>query len=133
MSHDEFAFCGLNCTTCQTRFADIREKIHNLDQAFDKVNIAAMTKAIPLMHSKYRGYRKMADFFGNECPGCRNGGGNPFCGIRKCAKKKGFQTCAECEKDLCGKFASLLKIHNDNEIQNNRELIKNSSREADAS
>ncbi|MBN1757350.1 MAG: DUF3795 domain-containing protein [Chitinispirillaceae bacterium] len=131
MPKEEFAYCGLNCTTCKSRFADIRQKIRTLDAAFENVNITAMAKAIPLMHSKYRGYRKMADFFGHECPGCRNGGGNPFCGIRKCAKKKGYFTCVECTTDLCRKFSSLLKIHNDNEIQNNRELLRNFSRETE--
>lgn len=126
MSENEFAFCGLSCATCKNRFELIRSKILDLDTAFEKVNIKAMVKAIPFMNGKYRGYRKMADFFGNECPGCRNNGGNPFCGIRKCARRKGYVTCVECESDPCGKFKSLLKIHNDNEIQNNRELIKKS-------
>lgn len=124
MHKTDFAYCGLNCSTCKERFQIIREKLGELDIAFERVNITEMAKAIPLMHSKYRGYRKMADFFKNECPGCRGGGGNPFCGIRRCAKKKGYATCVECNTDLCGKFKSLLKIHNDNEIQNNRDPIK---------
>ena len=124
MNKTEFAYCGLNCSTCKERFQIIREKINELDTAFDQVNITEMAKAIPLMHAKYRSYRKMADFFKNECPGCRDNGGNPFCGIRKCAKKKGYGTCVECAADLCGKFKGLLKVHNDNEIQDNRDLIK---------
>ena len=124
MEKTDFAWCGLNCATCKERFATVREKIRELDRAFDVVNVQAMMKAIPFMNAKYRGYRKLADFFGNECPGCRNNGGNPFCGIRKCSRKKGYFTCVECNDDLCKKYSSLLKIHNDNEIQSNRELIK---------
>lgn len=124
MEKSDFSYCGLNCKTCKERFKTIRSRIKELDNAFEVVNIQAMAKAIPFMNSKYHGYRKMADFFNNECPGCRNNGGNPFCGIRKCSKKKGYFTCVECESDLCKKYNSLLKIHKDNEIQNNRELIK---------
>ncbi|MBU3914156.1 DUF3795 domain-containing protein [bacterium] len=65
----------------------------------------------------------MTAFFSAECPGCRDKGGNPFCRIRKCASKKGYFTCAECES-LCNKFNMLFKIHVDNEIQNNMEQIK---------
>jgi hypothetical protein len=124
MKKDDYSYCGLNCATCKDRFKNIRNKINELDTAFETVNIKEMARAIPFMNSKYRGYGKMADFFKNECSGCRKGGGNPFCGIRKCSKKKGYFTCVECNSDLCNKFKSLLKIHNDNEIQNNRELIK---------
>ena len=62
-------------------------------------------------------------FFSEECPGCRNKGGNPFCGIRKCATKRGYFTCAECE-ELCRKFKALFKIHVDDEIQTNIEHIR---------
>jgi hypothetical protein len=124
MPNESFSYCGLNCATCKSRFQTIRDRINDLDAAFDVVNIREMAKAIPLMNSKYRGYRKIADFFKNECPGCRSGGGNPFCGIRKCAKKKGYFTCVECSTDICGKFKMLLKVHRDNEIQDNRKLIK---------
>ena len=123
MTHDDMAYCGLNCETCQRNFADIRQQIARLDDAFEKVNVKAMVKAIPLMTFKYWGYRKLTTFFNNACPGCRNNGGNPFCGIRKCATKKGYFTCAECH-DLCKKFDSLFKIHTDREVQTNIEQLR---------
>jgi len=123
MKKKDIAYCGLDCELCRNKFADIREKIKTLDEAFEKVNIEGVTKAIPFMSSKYRGYKKLSAFFSKECPGCRDKGGNPFCGIRKCATKKGYFTCAECEA-LCKKFNMLFKIHIDNEIQNNIEQIK---------
>jgi hypothetical protein len=124
MEKENFAYCGLNCATCKDKFETVRTKMRQLDAAFETVNMEEMAKAIPFMNSKYRGYKKLSDFFSHECPGCRNNGGNPFCGIRKCVKKKGYFTCVECESDLCKKFKSLLKIHKDNELQNNRDLIK---------
>ena len=124
MNKDDFSYCGLNCITCKTRFAAVRAGMAELDSAFEEVNMQEMVKAIPLMNGRYKGYKKLAAFFNNECPGCRSNGGNPFCGIRRCAKKKGYHTCVEWANDLCGKFKTLLKVHRDNEIQNNRELIK---------
>ncbi len=124
MSKEDFSYCGLNCVACKERFANIRNKINDLEAAFEKVNLSAMVKVIPFMNSKYNGYKKLIAFFKNECPGCRSKGGNPFCGIRKCSKKKNYFSCVECSSDICSKFKPLLKIHSDNEIQNNRELIK---------
>ena len=94
-----------------------------LEEVFETVNIKEITKVIPFMKLKYFGYKKLIAFFSEECPGCRNNGGNPFCSIRKCAIKKGYFTCAECD-DLCKKFNTLFKIHIDNEIQTNIKEIK---------
>ncbi|MBU1221268.1 DUF3795 domain-containing protein [Myxococcota bacterium] len=123
MQKDQFAYCGLNCARCRANFADIKDKINALNIAFEKVNMKEIVKAIPFMRFKYSGYKKFTTFFSAECPGCRNGGGNPFCSIRKCAHKKSFFTCAECDK-LCSKFNTLLKIHDDGEIQTNISGIK---------
>ncbi len=127
MKKDDFAYCGLNCVACKERFADIRNKMNDLEAALEKVNIKAMAKAIPFMNSRYKGYKKLIGFFKHECPGCKNNGGNPFCGIRRCSKKKRYFSCVECGSDMCGKFKSILKIHIDNEIQDNREIIRNAS------
>ena len=123
MNKNDIAYCGLDCELCKSRFADIRQKIGILEEAFEKVNIEEITKVIPFMKFKYWGYKKLIAFFNEECPGCRNNGGNPFCGIRKCARKRGYFTCAECN-ELCKKFKPLFKIHIDDEIQTNIKEIK---------
>ncbi|MCD4820082.1 MAG: DUF3795 domain-containing protein [Candidatus Cloacimonetes bacterium] len=123
MNKEDIAYCGLNCELCKRKFANIRQKIKILEEALEKVNIKEITKAIPFMRFKYQGYKKMISFFSEECPGCRNNGGNPFCGIRKCAIKKDYFTCAECD-NLCKKFKILFKIHIDKEIQTNINQIK---------
>jgi hypothetical protein len=117
MEKEEVAYCGLSCRECKRKFAEIRQKVAELDSLFDKVNMKAMAKAIPFMNAKYTGYKKLVGFFRNECPGCHKKGGNPFCGIRKCTTKKGYATCAECSTGLCKKFSMLFRIHTDNEIQ----------------
>ncbi len=123
MEKEDIAYCGLNCDVCKNRFKDIREKAKLLNESLEKVNFKEIANVIPFMRFSYRGYKKTIKFFMEECPGCRNKGGNPFCGIRKCAIKKGYFTCAECDT-LCRKFNKLFKIHIDNEIQDNIKEIK---------
>ena len=118
------SYCGLDCNKCREKWAEISIIAKNLDEKLNNINIKEIVKNIPFFKSKYHGYLKTIQFFTKEeCLGCRNKGGNPFCGIRKCAIKKGFTTCAECET-LCKKFNTLFKIHIDNEIQNNLAEIR---------
>lgn len=125
MTEKDIAYCGLNCYSCKMKFAKVKEKAVELKNEMDNVNFDEIAKVIPFMKFRYNGFKKIMKLFNNEeCPGCRNGGGNPFCGIRKCAsKKKKYFSCAECES-LCKKFNMLFKIHIDNEIQNNIQFIK---------
>jgi len=124
MNKDELAYCGLSCTRCKSKFAEVRNKMNELDIVFKKVNMQEMARVIPFMNSKYKGYKKLVSFFSQECPSCRNKGGNPFCGIRKCALKKKYATCAECSTGFCSKFKPLFKIHDDGEIQNTIKKLK---------
>ncbi len=125
-SKEDIAYCGLNCKDCRERFQDIRETAALLQEKMEKVNFSEMAKAIPFMKRKYKGYLKSMEFFKEECPGCRNKGGNPFCSIRKCATKHGYFTCAECETEYpCKKFDMLFRVHIDDEIQTTIENIRN--------
>ncbi len=124
MEKGDAAFCGLNCAVCKMRSKKIREKALELQEAMDEMNVKEMSKVIPFMHGKYKAHNKLMKFFTeSECPGCREEGGNPFCGIRKCARKKGYTTCAECET-LCKRFNMLYRVHTDNEIQKNIAVIQ---------
>ena len=126
----EMAYCGLDCALCKQRMDLIRERVGLLNEAFAAANIAEVSREIPFMRFHYRGYKKLTDFFSTPCPGCREGGGNPFCGIRKCAKKRQYQTCAECS-DLCNRFKPLFRIHQDGEIQRNISELKKLSVQSD--
>jgi hypothetical protein len=119
----EIARCGLDCTACKARLDVIRKSVTQLNEAFAAANVAEVSKEIPFMRFNYRGYKKITEFFSAPCPGCHQKGGNPFCGIRKCAQKRGYETCAECDS-LCKKFKPLLRIHTDGEVQRNIEAIR---------
>jgi hypothetical protein len=44
------------------------------------------------------------------CVSCRDGGGNPECAVRLCAKEKGIEMCAFCQDYPCDKFDTFLKV-----------------------
>ena len=80
------AYCGLDCEKCDARVATVnnddvlREKTAEL---WSEMNQVPITKEI------------------SKCKGCRVDGGNtPFCDrlgeSRKCAGKKGLDTCGDC-------------------------------------
>ncbi len=66
MSKEDFAYCGLSCTECKSRFGEIRQKMKDLDEVFEKANVKAMAKAIPFMKANYQGYRRLVSFFKRE-------------------------------------------------------------------
>jgi hypothetical protein len=42
-----------------------------------------------------------------RCPGCRAGGGPPFCGIRKCARSRAVEICPQCSDYPCHRIEML--------------------------
>ncbi len=77
------AYCGLNCENCKARFKDIQLKSKALVDALNAASFPEIVKMIPFMGFSYRGFNKILKFLNYDCPGCRNGGGNPFCGVWK--------------------------------------------------
>ncbi len=62
--------------------------------------------------------------------GCRNGGGSPFCKIRKCAQKKEFDGCWECvEFETCKELKFLENVHEDAHIKNLKTIKKKGKKE----
>jgi len=51
--------------------------------------------------------------------GCRNGGGPPFCEIRKCCEEKKISGCWECnEPEICKKLTFLVPVHGNAHLRN---------------
>jgi hypothetical protein len=58
--------------------------------------------------------------------GCRNGGGSPYCAIRKCSQEKGFEGCWVClEFEKCEKLDFLAPVHGDAHKKNLRGIKRN--------
>jgi len=57
------------------------------------------------------------------CKGCRENGGPPWCKIRSCCQKKGYEGCAECDQfETCDKLKILETYHKDEHIKNLRKI-----------
>ena len=62
--------------------------------------------------------------------GCRNGGGSPFCKIRKCALKKELEGCWICSDfETCKKLNFLEPVHGKAHINNLKNLKNKSKKE----
>jgi len=58
-----------------------------------------------------------------RCKGCRDGFRSKFCKIAKCAQKKEYEGCWECDEfETCGEFDFLKPIHKGANIKNLRKI-----------
>jgi hypothetical protein len=125
------AYCGLCCLDChgfQQKIPDLardlrkelrQSKYKKFADALSQNNFA---KALKDYDKCYEVLGAMVKF---RCTkGCRNGGGPPFCKIRKCCRKKGIKGCWECELfESCEKLDFLKPVHDNGHIKNLK-LIK---------
>ncbi len=111
------AYCGLYCGECPSYThstanlaKDLRSELRRYK--FDK---AASGLAKLPQYKAFKHYQKCDELLGliakMRCKGaCKEGGGGAGCIIRKCAKKKGFAGCWECQDfATCKKLAVLEK------------------------
>ena len=96
--------CGIYCGACDSFLEKSKshaKELHRILKGFNLADVSSFTMGIE--------QERMIDFLNileqmsqsNKCPGCLNGGGNPECPIKVCAKKLGYLTCAECDKMPC--------------------------------
>jgi hypothetical protein len=95
------AYCGLYCENCAVR-AKVWPAAKNLYGEMKNAGFEDIINFIPGGSEFWPFLKDMAD--NGACPSCREGGGNPGCVIRICAKEKGVEMCALCESYPCGKF-----------------------------
>ena len=90
------AYCGLACDTCPIYLATLEEDIPRK---------LAMRKSIAGQCSEHYGMTLEAVDI-SDCDGCRANTGRLFsgclnCEIRKCAREKGYASCAYCSHYAC--------------------------------
>jgi len=95
------ACCGLDCEHCDARIATVNndnELREEIARKWSEMNQTSEITAETI-----------------NCMGCRTAGVklsycDHYCEIRKCVVKKGFETCAECNKlDSCFIVGAVLK------------------------
>jgi len=100
-------YCGLYCGLCAER-ARIPARALSLRQAMSQEGYEQWGAELP-------GFQEFWSFLGGlcdpdkACPGCRAGGGPPFCGIRKCARQREMEVCPFCHEFPCHRIEALAK------------------------
>ena len=129
---DLVSYCGLYCGDCHGYKGNIADLARDLRKElraakFDKfakfMSEYSFAKAFKNYDEAYEVLGLMVKF---RCKrACKNGGGPPFCKMRKCCQKKGIDGCWECaEFETCEKLKFLEPVHDDAHIKNLRKLNK---------
>lgn len=113
------AYCGLYCGDCYNHKGTIANLARDLRKELRAANFeksAEFLSAIPFF-KEFKNYQECYTVLGAmvklRCnKKCRDGGGPPFCKIRKCCQKKELKGCWECEEfETCKNLDFLLPSH----------------------
>ena len=126
------AYCGLCCLDCHgfvQKIPDLARDLRKELRASRYVKFASFmaNTSFGKVYKDYdRCYQVLGAMVKFRCrKGCRGGGGNPFCRIRKCCIKKGYTGCWQCnEFEQCKKLDFLKGVHDDAHKKNLR-ILKN--------
>jgi len=119
------AYCGLYCGDCPFHRGTIPDLARDLRKELRKARFDKAAEVIPFMdEDKYReAYEFMGSLVKLRCRGCRTGGRSRFCEVARCAVKKGYRGCWECEDfTSCGKMDFLAHVHGDGHLRNLRKI-----------
>ncbi|HPR32771.1 MAG TPA: DUF3795 domain-containing protein [Prolixibacteraceae bacterium] len=134
---ENIAYCGLYCGDCPNHSGVIADLARDLRKELRKYRFDKTAESLSQISffTDFEHYDSCYTVLGAmvrmRCSRtCRNGGANPGCKIRICAKKKGFEGCWECpEFEFCNKLDFLNTNHGVAHRKNLR-LIKKSGPEA---
>lgn len=101
------AYCGVYCGLCSNR-GRIPQQAKALKETMAKEGYDKWGTEIP--HFK-EFWKFLTDHCAPDgcCPGCRQGGGAPFCSIKKCARERKIDVCVFCEDFPCKRINGLAK------------------------
>jgi hypothetical protein len=131
------AYCGLFCSECFSHTGKIADLARDLrkelrQERFDKTAESLSALSFFKVFNKYpECYEVLGAMVRLRCKkGCREGGGDPFCAIRRCCMKKGFEGCWQCDDfEDCRKMDFLKANHGDAHIKNLRKIKKKGKKE----
>jgi hypothetical protein len=117
--NDLIGCCGIYCGACFAYRKEISDKAKSLRELLKKEKFNKIAKPFKWV-GDYREFRKWLSWLVRlKCDnGCQAGDGNPFCSIRKCCRKKGFVSCADCELMPCKKLEWISKRYKKWNIEN---------------
>lgn len=128
---DLVSHCGLYCGDCHGYTGKIPDLARDLRKElrtirYDKFAAFVSTYSFGKDFKNYEEcYKVLGAMVKFRCKkGCLNGGGSPFCKIRKCIEKKQLRGCWECDIfEDCETLQFLGEVHGDAHLKNLR-LIK---------
>ena len=126
------AYCGLFCADCPGHTGAIADLARDLRKELRRTrfDLTADYLANINVFKEYKNYKTCYEVLGTmvkfRCGKfCREGGGNPFCKIRKCCQRKGLNGCWDCDDlDTCQKLDFLEPNHGDAHLKNLRKIKK---------
>uniref|UniRef100_A0A7C1SHU0 DUF3795 domain-containing protein n=1 Tax=candidate division WOR-3 bacterium TaxID=2052148 RepID=A0A7C1SHU0_UNCW3 len=99
----QVAYCGLYCNLCSAR--------NRIPKQAKALKATMHIEGWDYWGKEFAGFKEFWDFLGKlckeACPGCRQGGGPPFCGIRKCAQKRKVDVCVSCPDWPCKRIKGI--------------------------
>ena len=125
-------YCGLSCLDCHGYTGKIADLARDLRKElrsaqYDKFAAAVADSPFGKPFAHYDAcYELLGAMVKFRCKkGCRNGGGPPFCRIRKCCQEKAMTGCWECsDAEACRKLDFLKPVHGDAHLKNIRAIRK---------
>jgi hypothetical protein len=124
------AYCGLDCTECINRKGEIADMARDLRKKLRKEKFAKMAPGLAKYLKPLNDYNVCYVVLGAmvrlRCNrNCSDGGGNSFCKVRICCRKKEIEGCWECDElESCRKLDFLKPIHEDIHLKTIQKLRK---------
>ena len=112
-------YCGLYCGNCAFK-VKITPGAITLHKEIKKAGFGDIIQLIPGGEAFWSFLKGMVN--PGICSSCKDGGGNPGCAVRICAKEKHVQLCALCELYPCEKFIPFFE--NYSVLKQDNELLK---------
>jgi hypothetical protein len=101
MNEKYICYCGLYCENCAVKVkVDPASKI--LYEEMKTAGFEGIIQFFPEGDKFWAFLKGMAE--NGICSSCKEGGGNPGCAVRICAKEKNIEMCALCESYPCEKI-----------------------------
>ena len=101
-------YCGLYCENCAVK-VKVEPAAKCLYDEMKSAGFEEVISFIPGGEGFWSFLKGMTD--DGICISCRDGGGDPGCVIRVCAKEKGVEICTLCDDYPCDKVAVFLERH----------------------
>jgi len=101
MNKEYICYCGLYCENCAVK-AKVTPAAKTLYDEMLRAGFEGVIQYIPGGDGFWPFLKSMVE--DGLCVSCKDGGGNPGCAVRICAKEKAVEVCALCEMYPCERF-----------------------------